>query len=223
MSVCLMLHGLGPPPSHVSDVDAQYWLPLKTFALVVSLARPANATITFDDGNASDTEIALPALLHAGLKASFFIPSDRVGTPGYVNATGLRMLHESGMLIGSHGCAHVRWNEMPDSAIVEDVRRSVENLSSIIGENVTAVAVPFGACDRRVLDVLRNLGIGRVYTSFSGPDSGRGWLVRRDCITADLTEAEVRDLIVPKSYLPRRVLSLLRAWHRAGSAALRPA
>ena len=223
MTVCLMLHGIGVPPREVSAAEAPYWLPQERLASILDLARSAHAAITFDDGNASDTEIALPALQQAGLVASFFIPSDRVEMPGYVSAAGLRQLHEAGMQVGSHGCAHVRWNLMPDAAIADDVRRSVDRLGSIIGARVDTVAVPFGGCDRRVLAVLRSLGIRRVYSSFSGPDGGRGWLVRRDCITANMTEAEIRRLIVAA---PRRLdlaLSQLRAWRHAGYEALRSA
>ena len=42
--------------------------------------------ISFDDGNASDLEIGLPALLERGLTATFFVLAGRLGRPGSLDA-----------------------------------------------------------------------------------------------------------------------------------------
>ena len=220
MNVCVMLHGLGPPPSGRTKDEARYWVSLDQFAQVIDLARGTNIWITFDDGNDTDISIAFPALQEAGLTASFYIPSDRIGTPGYVSEADIHMLHQAGMEIGSHGCAHIRWTEISDDAIVDDVKRSTDRLGAIIGEPVSTVAVPFGECDRRVLHVLRGLGITRVHTSFRGPDPGGQWIVRRDCITADMSDDAVRKLLTKKYSQIDAALPFLRMWRKAGRAAL---
>lgn len=218
MSLCLMLHGLGLPPAHVPDVEKRYWLPEATFANIIHLA--GGARLTFDDGNDTDVKVALPALLRAEIKAAFFIPSGRIGTPHYLGEDDVRTLDAAGMEIGSHGCAHVRWTEVPDAAIVDDVTCSVERLSAIIGGPVRSVAVPYGSCNRRVLGVLRSLGIARVYSSFRGPSLRPGWLVRRNCITADMPQSAIRALLTAKPTAASAALSLLRTWRHAGRAAL---
>lgn len=223
MTVCLMLHGLGSPPPATPEVERRYWISEDTFELVLGLAKQANSEITIDDGNASDAVIGLPALVRAGLKATFFIPSDRIGTPGYLSPSGVRQLHDAGMIIGSHGCAHLRWTEVSKDAITDEVRRSIQALSAVTQAVVDLIAVPYGACDRRVIGILRNLGIRRVYTSFRGPDGGDAWLVRRDCITNDMSDAEIRRLIEAKPSMLREAFSRLRAWRHAGNAALRHA
>ena len=217
---CLMLHGIGPVPPHVGEDEIPYWVSRETFAFILGLMRQIPARLTFDDGNASDAAIALPALIDARMTASFFIPTARIGTPGYVDENDIRALHGAGMEIGSHGCTHQRWTEMSDSEIAQDVTASVERLSAIIGEPVRTAAIPFGHCDRRVLAVLRRLGLTRVYSSFRGPDSDARWLVRRDCITAGLDEAEIRTLLTRKPALAESALTLLKSWRRAGNAAL---
>ena len=63
--------------------------------------------ITFDDGNASDVEVALPALRERGLAATFFVCAGRIGEPGYLDADQLRELADAGMSVGSHGWDHV--------------------------------------------------------------------------------------------------------------------
>ena len=225
MKICLMLHGLGPPPPHVPAGEARYWLPAERFAYILELVRRTRnpVHITIDDGNASDVRIALPALRDAGLSASFFIPSDRIGEAGYLGEADIRELRAAGMEIGSHGCAHITWTQVPDGTMAEDVTRSVARLSSILGEKVETVAVPFGECDLRVLRVLRVLGIRRVYTSFRGPCREDAWIVRRNCITADMPEAAIRDLLMKSHTAIDATAAFLREWKHAGRASFWPA
>jgi peptidoglycan/xylan/chitin deacetylase (PgdA/CDA1 family) len=225
MKICLMLHGLGPPPPGTSEFEARYWLPQKKFAQIIELVRHTHNQVhfTFDDGNATDVQIALPALLDAGLSASFFIPTDHIGQAGYVSDGEIRALRTSGMEIGSHGCAHISWMQVPDATIAQDVTRSIGILSAILGETVDMVAVPFGECDLRVLRVLRALGIRRVYTSFRGPCREGAWLVRRHCITADMPDAAIRALLTRHYTASDAVVAFLREWKHAGRATLWPA
>lgn len=216
-----MLHGLGPTPPHIPEDEKPYWITLGTFSGLVEMTRDANARLTFDDGNDTDATIAAPALQSAGMTASFFIPSDRIGTPGYLTEDQIRAMYDAGMEIGSHGCAHIKWTEIGDGEIALDVARSVERLSAIINAPVRALAIPFGDCDRRVLAVLRKLGIGRVYTSFRGPETENAWLVRRDCITADMTRADISAVLWRKRDIADTALDFLRMWKHTGSAALR--
>ena len=222
MRICLMLHGFGPPAPHICEGEARYWLPAERFAYILELVRRTHnpVHITIDDGNASDVQVALPALRDAGLSASFFIPSDRIGEAGYISEADIRELRAAGMEIGSHGCAHITWTEVPDETIAEDVTRSIGRLSSVLGERVETVAVPFGECDLRVLRLLRTLGIRRVYTSFRGPGREGAWLVRRDCITADMPDATIRDLLTKKYTVIDATMSFLREARHAGRASL---
>jgi len=217
-----MLHGLGPPPPHVCGDEERYWLRAKKFSHLLELVRGARhpVQITIDDGNTSDVTVALPALLAAGLTASFFIPSDRIGEEGYVNEGNIRALHAAGMEIGSHGCAHITWTEVPDEAIAEDVTRSIARLSAITGEKVTTVAIPYGECDLRVLRVLRELRVSRVYTSFPGRSRDGAWLVRRTCITADMPDAAIGDLLNKDYSAADAAMAFLRTWRHAGRATL---
>lgn len=223
MSACLMLHGIGPVPEHIASEEHPYWISEKTFAFVVAEAKAHGAWLTFDDGNASDARIALPRLVEAGSTGSFFIPADRIDTPGYVSEQEIRDLHAAGMEIGSHGCAHLNWLEACDAEIASDVTRSVERLARIINAPVRSVAIPYGYCDRRVLAVLQQLGIGRVHSSFRGPNVEGSWLVRRDCVMAHMGPHEINEMITRKPSAAAATLNLLRIWRRAGNAAFRSA
>jgi len=220
MTTCLMLHGIGEPPAHAPGEEWPYWVSRFVFEAILDLVREAPARLTFDDGNASDVEIALPALTRRGLTAAFFIPSDRIGKPHYLSEADVRALHAAGMEIGSHGCRHLRWTDVPDAEIARDVTVSIERISSIIAAPVRSVAIPYGACDRRVLRVLRQIGISRVYSSFRGPELEGAWLVRRDCITRDTTLPNIKHLIAAETNAAEAAISFLRLWRRAGSAVI---
>ena len=126
--------------------------------------------ITFDDGNASDVEHALPALRRRGLTGTFFVVAGRLGEPGFLDADGVRALAAAGMTVGSHGMRHRPWRELDD-------RRCTRSSSTPSGSSrtwserpVTEAACPFGSYDRRVLGALRRSAYRHVYTS----DRGRG-------------------------------------------------
>lgn len=220
MTACLMLHGIGPTPAYIPEIEKPYWIAQETLASILEMVPKAGARLTFDDGNETDAGVALPLLCKADLKASFFIPSDRIGTPGYLSEDAIRAMHEDGMEIGSHGSAHLNWIDLCDAEIANDVTRSLERLASIIQAPVRSVAIPYGYCDRRVLGVLRKLGIERVYSSFRGPEAHGAWLVRRDCIKADMTRDQIHEILTRKPAVVEASLTFLRIWRHAGRAAL---
>ena len=220
MSACLMLHGIGPAPSRLDPDERPYWITEPTFKFIVEQLKTIPARLTFDDGNDTDLRIAVPLLTTANLTAAFFIPSDRIGTPGYVTEDDIRAMHAAGMEIGSHGCAHLDWLKACDAEIASDVAQSIERLARIIDAPVRSVAIPFGSCDRRVLGVLRKLGVGRVYSSFRGPDVEGAWLVRRDCIKAAMGSHEIFEILTRKTDAAAAALNFLRIWRHAGNAAI---
>jgi peptidoglycan/xylan/chitin deacetylase (PgdA/CDA1 family) len=193
MKVCLKLHGVGVPPPDADAAERDEWIDEDRFGRIVELARkaPASVHLTFDDGNASDVEIVLPALSKAGLTASFFFSTDFIGRPGFADEEDIRRLHAAGMEIGSHGCRHASWRDMSGDQITEDVIRSFARLETILGESVTVVAAPYDECDLRVLRILHKLGIRRAYTGFGGPALAGDWMVRRFCIGADTPWAAI--------------------------------
>ena len=225
MKICLLIHGLGPPPPHIPEIEVPYWLTTDRFKQILELVgrAPNEVELTFDDANASDVRIALPALRAAGLTASFFVPTDRIGRAEYLSEADIRELRTAGMRIGSHGCAHIRWTQVSDDTIKKDVSRSINALSSILGEKIDTAAVPFGGCDQRVLRTLRRLGIRSVYTSFPGPCRKSAWIVKRDCLLAKMAEADISKLIMTNYTDIDVVVSFLRIARHAGLAALWPA
>ncbi len=103
--------------------------------------------ITFDDGNVSDTEVALPLLCDRDLTASFFVCAGRIGEDGYLDAAVIRQLAAAGMGIGSHGWSHVDWRATDDETLAREIDGAREVLAETLAAPVDEVAIPFGSYD----------------------------------------------------------------------------
>lgn len=176
-------HGIGEPPPATSTGERDVWLSDPDFLSALdAIAASRAATISFDDGNASDLSRALPALLERGLRGRFFVVADRLSEPGYLGPEDLRRLHEAGMEIGLHGMRHRPWRRLSDAELDEELDEARRLLEAESGVPVPAAACPFGAYDRRVLGRLRRAGFRRVFTSDGGWASAGAWLQPRNTL-----------------------------------------
>ncbi len=96
----------------------------------------------------------------------FFIATDFVGQPGFLDEGQVRALHERGHVVGSHSCSH------PDSMMdlaEDELRRewsdSVARLAGIIGAPVTTGSIPCGSYATRVAVAAGAAGITHLFTS----------------------------------------------------------
>ncbi len=180
--VVLNFHGIGEPPRDVPDDERPYWCPaglwLQFADALADVHRDGRVdlVITFDDGNRSDVDRALPALTERGLRATFFPCAGRLGAARYLDADGLARLRAAGMGIGSHGWAHVDLRRADDATLERESRGSRARLEEASGGTVDEFAIPFGSYDRRVL---RSLAHYRTLFSSDGGPVTRGRLVPR--------------------------------------------
>ena len=64
-----------------------------------------NRLFTFDDGGASALRTA-ELLSQRGWRGIFFVPTNFIGTTGFLDASGIQELARGGHTIGSHSCSH---------------------------------------------------------------------------------------------------------------------
>lgn len=204
-------HGVGVPGPGMDPETAEYFVSRDLFLTVLDeLADHPEVDLTFDDGYASDVDVALPALAERGLSARFFPLAGRLGTPGHVDAASVRALAEAGMTIGSHGMHHRSWRGMDTSAENEELTHARSVIADAAGVPVSIVACPFGAYDRRVLAALRGRGYTQVFTSDRRRGRAGDWLQPRYSVRGHDTVATVRnDILAPRP---------LREKVRAGAA-----
>ncbi len=182
----ITFHGLGEPPHQISDSERRVWVPLEWFEAIIDAPLPPGVGLAFDDGNASDVQLALPALIERGMVARFFPLTGRIGAPGYLDAGDLITLRDAGMKIGSQGVNHRAWRTFGDEELLDELKSSRQMLADVLGRNVTEAACPFGSYDRRVLRALRSAGYERAFNSDGGASRAGAWPSPRTTITREL-------------------------------------
>jgi peptidoglycan/xylan/chitin deacetylase (PgdA/CDA1 family) len=122
--------------------------------------------VTFDDGGASAPARILPALRQHGWHAHFFVATDFIATRGFMTPQGLRELHASGHVVGSHSASHpLRMSRLPHEAMCREWRDSRARLEDLLSAPVTTASVPGGYYSRAVATAAAESGIRMLFTS----------------------------------------------------------
>lgn len=204
IGVCF--HGVGVPDSGIDPETAEYFVSRDVFLTILDeLAERPEVDLTFDDGYASDVDVALPALAERGLSARFFPLAGRLGTPGHVDTAGVRALADAGMTIGSHGMRHRSWRGMDARAEDEELTQARSVIADAAGAPITSVACPFGDYDRRVLAALRGHGYTQVFTSDRRRARTGDWLQPRYSVRSHDSVATVRHDILTRRPLSEKL------------------
>ena len=198
--VGLCFHGVGVPGRSLEAEAANYFITRDLFlALLDQVMNIAAVELTFDDGYASDLEIALPALAERGLSATFFPLAGRLDSPGHVGTEGVRELANTGMQVGSHGMRHRSWRGLDAASVEEELTVAREVIAEAAGRPVTRAAIPFGEYDRRALTALRHAKYAQVFTSDRRRARAGRWLQPRYSVRSDDTVRAVQqDILAPR-------------------------
>ena len=124
--------------------------------------------LTFDDGSASDYLAAFPILKEYHLRATFFVVTDRVGTPGYVTWDQLREMSAHGMSVQSHSRTHPFMSQCASSEAKEELRLSKEAIEQRLGKAVEVFAAPGGDWNEQCRLAAKECGYQAVCTSKPG-------------------------------------------------------
>lgn len=207
--VNLCFHGVGEPDRVLEAGEAEFWISRERFLEVIELAVRYPIRLSFDDGNASDAQLVLPALVERGLSAEFFVLAARLGHRGSLSEANLRTLAASGMVIGSHGFRHRSWRGLDAKSREEEWVVARQLISDAAGTPITRVACPFGEYDQAVLRGLRSAGYSRVYTVDDGPASPNSWLQSRYTIRSMSTAAWVERMVQQRQW--RKAQAVIKA------------
>jgi peptidoglycan/xylan/chitin deacetylase (PgdA/CDA1 family) len=198
--VNLCFHGIGTPGRELEPDEDLFWIAEEQFNEFLDvISRFQAVRITFDDGNASDAAIALPALRTRNLVATFFVIYGRLGQDGSLSPGDVRSLVNEGMSVGSHGFLHRPWRSASDAELHEELVDAANGIASVTGEPVVQAACPFGSYDRRVLSALKRANYQRVYTVDDDCARRDAWLQARYTVRAtDSPAALERRLLAPR-------------------------
>jgi peptidoglycan/xylan/chitin deacetylase (PgdA/CDA1 family) len=200
--IILNFHGLGEPPSWVEASERPYWVPIAQFEdLLARTARREEIEYTFDDGNRSDLEVAVPRLRRLGRSAGFYVLTGRLDRQGYLSPDDVRALVSEGMGVGLHGRDHLDWRRIDDQRFEAETVDARAQLAAIAGRPITAVSIPFGAYTRRIVARLTDLGYEAILTTDGGACDTRRRIRNRTSIRADMDASEIEDILAGRSSL----------------------
>lgn len=204
VNVCF--HGVGEPRRELEPGEDVYWVGVEQFHRILDeVAGWPEVRISFDDANASDAEIGLPALRERGLSADFFLVAGRLGQPGSLDPDDVRRLHRAGMGIGTHGMRHRSWRRLDAAQIQEELVDARDRLAEVVGQPVDTAALPLGQYDRQVLAALRRHGYRRVFTSDRRSARRNAWLQPRYSVRRGDTAESLAAQVLTATRLARQV------------------
>jgi peptidoglycan/xylan/chitin deacetylase (PgdA/CDA1 family) len=191
INICF--HGVGTAQRELEPGEDRYWISEDLFHAVLDEVRTWPAVrISFDDGNTSDVEIGLPALLRRDLRADFFVLASRLESAGSLDEGAVRQLHRDGMTIGSHGMWHRAWRGMDAATTRDELVEARDRLAVVAGAEVGMAACPLGRYDRELIGKMRRLGYTRVFTSDRRGARADAWLQPRYSVRRDDTPESLR-------------------------------
>ena len=194
INICF--HGIGTPARQLEPGESRYWISERQFAAILDeIVTWPSVQVSFDDGNQSDLEFGLPALVQRNLTGIFFPLAGRLGKPGSVDAAAVRELSAAGMTVGSHGMDHRPWRGMDAATSKRELVDAQQEIAAVTGRQVDQAALPLGRYDRRLLRDLEELGYRTVHTSDRRIAKAGSWIQPRFSVRDDDTVQSIRAAI----------------------------
>jgi|SRR6185503_7018925 peptidoglycan/xylan/chitin deacetylase (PgdA/CDA1 family) len=186
MPISIGFHDVGPDTSGLSNSGRKsvvYTLGLHTFqeclaAIAQRLGsdsagrvdqvalRAEYVFLTFDDGESGAYTYAAPELEKLGWRGHFFVTTNLIGKPGFLDAQKIKELHQRGHLIGSHSSTHPeRMSHLGWKELLREWRDSCAVLSDLTGNPITVASVAGGYYSRKVAEAAAASGLSRLFTS----------------------------------------------------------
>ncbi|MDE3180886.1 MAG: polysaccharide deacetylase family protein [Acidobacteriota bacterium] len=217
-------HGLvGAVDGQRPSRERKYWVHEKEFRKQLQLIRrlslspcsldelsqPAPAanieanrfTLTFDDGLASQFELAYTLLSEFQTSAYFFVNTATIGMPGFLNWGQMLEMQGGGMSFQSHSHEHVYLSWLSPAALDRQLRESKQVLEDRLGREVRFLSAPFGDLNLRVVDAARRAGFKKVCNSRSWPSVPGKAVINRVAVYRTTSEEDFARLAAGNPYL----------------------
>jgi peptidoglycan/xylan/chitin deacetylase (PgdA/CDA1 family) len=197
--VILMYHAIGSP----GERPGRYIVPAERFAAQLRWLRrrgyqpirleeivehrrqfrlpPARSVaITFDDGYEDNHRFAFPQLGRAGMPATFFLVSTRLGEANTWDRDGelagrplisveqVRELQAGGMELGGHTRHHPPLSEIDPGQLDGEIAGCRADLTEALGVPITTFAYPYGKTSLAALEAVERAGFAGAVCSRSG-------------------------------------------------------
>ena len=180
-----MFHAIGTGAA-LEGADPHYGLSLSKFGELISKLGSGTslkqvlqndsqeqAIFTFDDGHRSNYQAAKILKFEFDSQADFFINTNNVGKPNFLNWDQVREMQSWGMSIQSHGHEHVYLSDLTKEQQRYQLQTSKSILENELGENVSILAPPGGRFNQDTQDLITELGYEHLTISKPGKWCGQ--------------------------------------------------
>ena len=115
--------------------------------------------LTFDDGWEDFYINAFPLFKEYNMKASYYVITNLIGTPGYANLDQLKEMRDSGLIdIQSHTVTHPRLATLSNQKIQEELSNSKKYIKVNLNIESTAICYPYGSFNEFTKSMSKELG-----------------------------------------------------------------
>lgn len=232
----LMYHGVHDRSDDAGNFDPIYSVSVQNFIEQLECLRRAGyqfclinnalesgdgtrrVVISFDDGDISNFTVALPILMERGIKAEFFVTTDRIDKKGSLTKDQLVDMHEHGMSVQSHGVTHRFLSELSPQELLAELAGSKNILESAMGVEISKLSLPGGRGNYNVLRAARKTGYSHVCNSVFGQNHEKSdsYHLKRVAIKRNMTINEFQKIVEGRgayywrSVVKQRVLAIAK-------------
>jgi peptidoglycan/xylan/chitin deacetylase (PgdA/CDA1 family) len=150
--------------------------------------------ITFDDGFDSVKRNAIPELVLRNIPCMIFVPSANLGkAPIWLQGTGhldcsdavissqdVKELSNNRLVrIGSHGRTHENYLQLDERGVLEEIRKSKEELELVTGRRIRSLSFPHGRFKKELVELAEKEGYTHVFSISPEPVYGDELLMGR--------------------------------------------
>ncbi len=153
--------------------------------------------LTFDDGWRTQFRFARPVLLAAHVPATFFVITTYADQsyPAYMTWAMIEQLHSDGFDIEDHTRTHPRLELLGQrsvAALTDEIAGSLQDLEAHVGPTQRIFNYPYGAYDRRVVQVVARYYDAAVQLAGSGVQrSAERYLLHRVMVDANAPASQI--------------------------------
>ncbi len=132
--------------------------------------------ITFDDGMQNFADNAWPILQKYDFTPEMFIVTDKLGGVSdwdaeygsnykLMDAETIQRLAKEGVIFGSHMATHPKSDQLSTRALLDELERSRDTMTELLGKPPIALAAPYGLLDVRYAEMARRAGYTICYST----------------------------------------------------------